>query len=184
MAFKEVLDLDCETTTALGGINKKTGRPNPKQIEGYYLGVKKTESKKSKNGVANLYIFQTQAGNTGVWGKTDLDRKMSSVVAGSMVRVTQNGSVPTPNGDMYKYKVEIDTANTIEVPSGAQTASDQGASSYASNEDPSDYTSDSDEDTYVDEAPPARAVAPKVAASVNSSKKAEVEALLRGRRQA
>lgn len=115
MAFKEVVSLECENTTALGGINKKTGRANPTKAEGYFLGSKEVESKKSKNGKAKIHVLQTSDGNLGVWGKTDLDRKMLTVAAGAMIRITQNGKTPTPNGDMYKYKVEVDTENTIDV---------------------------------------------------------------------
>lgn len=118
MAFQEVNDLSTDNTIALGGTNKQTGRPNPTKIEGYYLGKRQVDSKKSKTGKAYIYVFQTPKGNVGVWGKTDLDRKMESAVPGHMLRVTQSGMASTPNGEMYKYKVEFDATNTIEVQSG------------------------------------------------------------------
>lgn len=122
MGYKTVTDLDAEFTTALGGVNKKTGKANPKQAEGYYLGSRQVESKKSKTGLAYVYYLQTAKGNLGIWGKTDLDKKMRGIEPGVMVRITQTSMVPTPNGDMYKFAVEFDDSNTIEVV-GATAAS-------------------------------------------------------------
>lgn len=132
MAFKEVSDLNAETTIALGGKNKQTGKDNPKQIEGYYLGSRQVDSKKSKSGKAYIYIFQTPKGNVGVWGKTDLDNKMKAAAPGCMIRITQNGMANTPNGEMYKYKVEVDDTNTIEVLGGdnQQSAQEETTGGY------------------------------------------------------
>src|SRR5258708_25091801 len=115
MAFEQVLDLDAEITVSLGGSNRKTGKKNPSQVEGYYLGSRKVESKKAKSGFAYIHILQTEKGNLGVWGKTDLDRKLLTVTPGTMIRASHTGMLQTPNGEMYKYKVEIDKDNSIEV---------------------------------------------------------------------
>ena len=126
MAFKTVTDLSTDTMVSLGGFNKKTGKNNPTSIEGYFLGSRQVESKKSKTGFAYIYTLQTAKGNVGVWGKTDLDRKMQAVTPGQMIRASFDKMVATPNGEMYKFKVEVDADNTIEV-SAAQSAT-QGAS--------------------------------------------------------
>lgn len=121
MAFRVVTDLSADVTISLGGINKKTGKKNPTSIEGYYLGNRRVDDRKKKSGFSFIYVFQTAQGNVGVWGKTDMDRKMGEAVTGQMTRVSFDRMVPTPNGDMYKYKVEVDDENTIEVvgsPSG------------------------------------------------------------------
>lgn len=115
MGFKELQALDAEKVTALGGKDKKSGKANPKTAEGFYLGSRKVDSKKSKSGFAYIHYLQTDKGNLGVWGKTDLDRKILSVDPGVMIRITQTGMQPTPNGDMYKFKVEVDVENAIEV---------------------------------------------------------------------
>lgn len=117
MSYKEVQDLSCEITISLGGRNRETGKDNPKSIEGYFRGSKNTPNKKSKSGISKLHIFQTPKGNVGVWGKTDLDRKLLAVPLGNMTRATQTGMISTPNGEMYTYKVEFDPDNTIEVSS-------------------------------------------------------------------
>lgn len=138
MAFTEVQTLDAENTTAIGGVNRKTGKKNPASAEGYYIGTRQVDSKKSKSGKASIHFLQTPKGNLGIWGKTDLDRKLSSVPVGAMVRVSFTGMTPTPNGDMYKYKVEVDGSNTIPVSTsslGADTDDSQEAVSSSEEQD-------------------------------------------------
>lgn len=115
MAFKKVLDLNADITVSLGGSNKKTGKKNPTEVEGFYLGSRKVDDKKKKSGYSYIHTLQTDKGNLGVWGKTDLDRKLITVTPGTMVRITHTGMVPTPNGDMYKFSVEHDEDNIIDV---------------------------------------------------------------------
>jgi hypothetical protein len=141
MGFKEVASLDADVTIALGGKNKKTNKPNPSSAEGYYLGSREVDSKKSKNGKAFIHFLQTKSGNVGIWGKTDLDRKVTTITPGTMVRLSFDKMVPTPNGDMYKYRVEQDSEDTIEVgdlsSASAPAASEESeeAESYESSED-------------------------------------------------
>ena len=180
MAFTEVLDLDCDTTTALGGFNRKTKKDNPTKVEGYYIGSKNTPSPKAKSGFAKLHIFQTSNGRVGVWGKTDLDRKMLSATVGAMTRVTQSGVTPTQNGDMYKFRVEVDSENTIEVnlPSGeGETQSDEEY--VAESEGLDSEETASDEVTY---SRPAAPVAP--ATSPTAAQRNKVQDLLKSRRSA
>ena len=40
MGFQELNGLDADVTISLGGVNRKTGKPNPVKVEGYYLGKK------------------------------------------------------------------------------------------------------------------------------------------------
>jgi hypothetical protein len=112
MGFKTVQGLDAEVTVALGKMNKETGKPYPKSAEGYYLGSRTVENKK---GDSKLHFLQTEEGNLGVWGTTDLDRKLSQVTVGTMTRITSTGTKETKNGDMYTYRVEQDDSNTIDV---------------------------------------------------------------------
>ena len=112
MAFREVSSLDADTIIAIGKRDKKTGKAYPKSAEGYYLGSRTVENKRGKSAI---HFLKTDSGNLGVWGTTDLNRKLGQVTAGSMVRITSTGTKPTPNGDMYTYKVESDPDNSIEV---------------------------------------------------------------------
>ena len=137
MGFKEVSSLDADVTIALGKKNKETGKPYPKQAEGYFLGSRIVENKR---GESKLHFLQTPEGNLGLWGTTDLNRKLASVPTGTMVRITSTGTKPTPNGDMYTYKVELDSSNTIEVDT---------APTYTESED--DSANDEEEENEVDE---------------------------------
>lgn len=193
MAFRQLADLDCDRTTAIGG-KAKDGKPNPKSIEGYFIGTKQVESQLAKSGFASLHILQTQDGNVGVWGKTNLDQKMKVVRPGTMVRVTFTGMQNIPGKrPMYKYGVEVDDENMIEVAS-APTSEDSSYSDTDSSgeevldDEPTDDTDldASDEEVEaVDTAPQQRARPPRQAAQVPSAERQrKVQELLRGRRTA
>lgn len=181
MSFKEVQDLATDTVVSLGGINKKTGKKNPTSVEGYFLGKRKVEDRKKKSGFSYIYVFQTANGNIGVWGKTDLDRKMEAVLPGVMTRATFSNMRPTPNGEMYVFKVEVDADNSIEVLSG------EGLESENSYTDAEPTTEDNaEEDAELFEAP-TRQTLPKgntnVALATSSTdaaaRQAKVQALLK-----
>src|SRR3954463_326888 len=106
MSFKEVASLDADVVVAIGKRDKKTGKMGPKSAEGYLLGSRTVQTNK---GPAQIHVLQTPDGNLGVWGTTDLNRKLGAVAPGSMVRITSNGTKSTKNGDMYVYKVEVDS---------------------------------------------------------------------------
>ena len=174
MSFKEVSSLDADVTIALGKKNKETGKPYPKQIEGYYLGSRTVENKR---GESQLHFLQTANGNVGVWGTTDLNRKLSGVEAGTMIRVTSTGTKPTPNGDMYTYKVEVDSENTIEVSASDNTSTvDDGDEDYGASED---GDTDNDDDGDNEEVIPRSAVVAKK--SETSAKLQEI--LSKGKRK-
>lgn len=177
MAFKEVQSLDAEITIALGGVDKKTKKANPKQIEGYYLGFRQVDGGKYSK-LANIYFFQTPKGNVGVWGKTDLNRKMTTATPGCMLRVTHAGMKATPNGDMHTYKVEIDEENTIDVSAlQNQTASEytQADDNSADVEDTVGETAEDDEFTDEYEQPEIPVTLPK---GNSADRAAKVAALL------
>lgn len=194
MAFEEVKTVDCSSTISLGGFNKKTKKANPTRFEGYYIGSKTVPNKLARSGEAYLHVFQTAKGNVGVWGKSDLDRKITAVQPGLMVRVTMTGTVPTDKGnDMYVYKVEADKSNTIDV-SGLVDANEGAADSTDDEAELNEYTTASDDGIYeeeasadadeeaLDELPPARPAAPKKAASApDAARQAKMKALLEGR---
>lgn len=174
MALKEVLDLDAETTVSIGGKNKKTGKPNPTSLTGYYLGKRRVESRKAKSGFTYLYIFQTEKGNVGVWGKTDLDRKMDSVNRGEMTVITFDRMVPTPNGEMYKFKVASDDMDVIEV--GAVS------DSYGAAEETTEDT-ETTEETTDDSADEDAAQVAALAAAERSAALAKVKAQIAAKKK-
>jgi hypothetical protein len=169
--FKEVASLDAEVTVALGKTDKKTGKAYPKSAEGYYLGSRKVENKR---GESVLHFLQTAKGNLGVWGTTDLNRKLGQVASGTMVRVTSTGTKATPNGEMYTYKVELDNDNTIDV-SGLS----ENESSYADEQEESSSYSDQDDDNSGDNQEEDDTYA--IAAAQQAERAAKVQALLKGK---
>lgn len=173
MAFETLADLSTDNAIALGGFNKKERKANPTSITGYYIGSKQVASPKSKTGFAALHVFQTPEGNVGVWGKTDLDQKLRSAQLGAYTRVTFTGMQETKNNPMYKYKVEIDRENTIEV------AAPTNEPTYAA-DDVGDGFEDLDEYT-ADDAAPARAPA-NPASTPTADQQARVQALLNKRK--
>lgn len=181
MGFKEVASLDADVTVALGKRDKKTGKAYPKSAEGYYLGSRKVKSRK---GDSVLHFLQTKTGNLGVWGTTDLNRKLSQVPAGTMVRVTSTGMKPTPNGDMYVYKVEQDTDNSIEVNLAQETApADDGAedtgddAGYDAGGDSEDDGENEDYSAAADDEDDSQTAA--LAAAEAAARKAKVDAILK-----
>jgi hypothetical protein len=134
MGLTEVVSLEAEVTYSLGKLNKKTGKTDPKSVEGYYLGKRTVET---KLGDSSIHFFQTEKGNVGVWGTTDLNRKLSNVKPGTMTKAEFAGMKPTPRGDMRSFKVFQDKENTIEVsvePAPAQYADElENGSTYNEN---------------------------------------------------
>ena len=170
MGFTEVSSLDADNCIAIGKTNKQTGKPYPKQAEGYYLGFRVVENKR---GDSKLFFLQTPKGNLGVWGTTDLSRKLVQVPVGSMVRITSTGTKPTPNGDMYTYKVEIDKTNTIEVAAqdGADSYDEDLSNDRYQSDDESEDTIDTDDAPEVDNAAELAARKAKVDALLNKGKR-------------
>lgn len=187
MAFKTVTDLNADTTISIGGVNKKTGKKNPTSIEGYLLGSREVPDRKKKSGVSFIHVFQTAQGNVGVWGKTDMDRKIGAVSPGTMTRVSFDRMVPTPNGDMYKYKIEFDEDNTVEVPgtpgiavprSSVRAASSDDVAAYEGSADDQHSSYSQDEENLDQEEEDEDEDALQAAALAAAERRAKVEALL------
>jgi hypothetical protein len=143
MAFKQVNSLDADVTVSLGKKDKKTGKPFPKTAEGYYLGSREV---KTNLGPSTLHFLQTPKGNLGVWGGTDMNKKLGTVAPGTMVRITAAGQRPTPRGAMNVFKVEEDQNNTITVNvSASQPAAESDDAGYGAEDDGGSYGG-SDED--------------------------------------
>lgn len=177
MAFEEVSDLSTDQTISLGGSNRKTGKKNPTEVEGYYLGSRTVPDDKKKSGVSYIHVFETARGSVGVWGKTDLDRKILTVPLGTMTRVVQSGMAQTKNGEMYKFTVAVDKSNVKEV-AGATSGGGGGYTDAADEDDTtSNYASGgaSNEDDE-DEA--------QAAALLAAEKRAKVQALLNKNKKA
>ncbi len=189
MSFKEINSLEADTTTAIGGVDKKSKKTNPTKAEGYFLGTKLVESAMSQTGTCKLHIIQTAKGNLGIWGKTDLDRKIAALGTrglGALIRITFTGKQPVKGKqDMYKYKVEVDEFNRIEV-AGSEESSiseEDGSGDEGGDTDFPEDDLDTELDASSEEAeddvpytPPARPAKP--AATPDAARQAKVKALL------
>src|ERR1700679_1176128 len=115
MAFKKKTDLSSDTTVQVGGVDNKTGKPNPKSLEGYFLGTREVTTAYGK---AKVHVFQTEHGNVSYFGKTNSNRLLDDPeLVGQMVRLTFTGMAkPQPGkAPAYKFELEHDPDNTIDV---------------------------------------------------------------------
>ncbi len=195
MGFQDIADLDCQVTTAIGGVDKKSNKKNPTSIDGFFIGTRQVPSAKSKTGFASLHVLQTEKGNVGVWGKTNLDQKMTAVKAGQLVRISFTGMVETKNNPMYKYRVQVDPSQTIEVNTGDDgqaVGADEGAyeeegNSFSAGDGAEEgYEAEAgldEEEAPLDEAPVQRPVAATRRAAPDPQRAAKVQALLKGRQR-
>lgn len=161
MGFKEIGDVGL---VVLGGLNKKTGKKNPTQLEGYFLRTETRADRKYGKGLQPYYIFLTKDGEVGVHGKTHLNRRMQRAIPGLMTLVTATDEVlDTGKGNPMKlFKVAQDVENSIDLTAEQSTLSD-----------PSNYEEVEEESygaTEEDEPAPAPAARPQVAASSNKAK--------------
>jgi hypothetical protein len=106
-----------------------------------------------------------------------MDQKLTTVIPGQLTRVTFTGMQKVPGRkDMYKYKIEVDSGNTIDVgglSTAPQETAEEGepAETYEDpdadleNFDPNDESLDETdidvEEEQLDAAPPARPIPPK-----------------------
>lgn len=181
MGFTEIVSLEADQTISLGGSNRKTGKKNPTSVEGYYLGSKQVPDAKKQSGKSYIHIFQTPKGNVGVWGKTDMDRKLLSCTPGTMLRISHTGMRATKNGEMYVYKVEQDQDNTIEVASSGNSGFD--TESTSGNSDFEAASEDIGEEAFDEEEAPEAIQTPVVSlAGDAAARRAKVAAMLNKRR--
>jgi hypothetical protein len=173
MAFKPVLDLHADRSVSIGGTNKTTGAANPRSIEGYYIGSRDIPDKFSKTALGKLYILRTPEGNIGVYGKPDMNKQMVNAKLGNMVRISFVRSVPSPRGQWYKYLVEEDKENTVEVslPIGLGNVDD--VEEFDGDEENEESTDSSDDNEF--------STAASIAEAKRVAAKAKVAALLSGK---
>lgn len=173
MAYQTKFSGNTDKTIVLG----KEGAPN--SIEGYFLGSKDTNS---EFGPGKLHVFQTKTGTIGVWGKTRLNLLLTSELVGQMVKATFTGMIqPSKKGrrPSYGFEVQHDPDNTTDT-------SGINLNATAEAEEDNEVLPESDDSAFEeetqDEAPTARPKAPAVAASVDASRQAKIQALLNKKR--
>lgn len=112
MGYERVVSMNFDKTIGMGGVDKKTGKPRPTRIEGFYLG--KT-SVTIKDKPTTVYGFLTPEGTVGVYEKEGLRREMLGAKVGLMTLVVQEGMRPTNHQPMYIFEVSQDKTRSIDV---------------------------------------------------------------------
>lgn len=114
MAYEKLNDVKLVT---LGGIDKKTGKKNPTEIEGYYLRKEEKPNKFNPGKPQAFYVFETKAGAVGIFGKASIDREMAKANIGVMTKVVDTGTTrDTGKGNpMRVFEVFQDSGNSIDV---------------------------------------------------------------------
>lgn len=114
MAYQELADVK---QVSLGGIDKKTGKKNPTELEGYYIRREEKPNKFNPDKPQAFYVFETKEGPQGLFGKAGLDREMKKATIGRMTLVIDTGTtMDTGKGNpMRVFKVKQDPDNTVDV---------------------------------------------------------------------
>lgn len=112
MAYEEIGNVP---TVVLGGVDKKTGKKNPTQIEGYLLRVEPRPNKFNPDKPQNYYVFRTKDGDKGVYAKAGIDRELKNARYGRMTLLIDTGkTLDTGKGNpMRVFKAQQDPDNNI-----------------------------------------------------------------------
>lgn len=178
MAYEELGSVE---VVVLGGVDKSTGKANPKELEGYLLGIEQRPNKFNLTKPQNFYIFQTKEGSKGVYGKAGIDSVLKGAKLGAMTKLIATGqTLDTGKGNPMKvFKGFQDKTNTIDV-SGVDFSTESHSDSES---DASEHDSSVAEiEAY--ETPVAKAPTPiSRASSSSAASHAAVQALLASRRK-
>lgn len=167
MAYERVTDLSCDTVVKLGGVDDKTKKANPTELEGYYLGFRTVTT---TNGESKIHVFQTPSGNLGTWGSKDLNDKLQQVKPGAMSLVNFTGKKKLQGGKtLNTFSVQQDKENVLDV-SGFSAASESYQDSEVDNNSDDDTVDDDAEQTAALIAAERAAKAAKVQEILNRGK--------------
>ena len=113
MAFKKVAPggQNADRTIRLGGEGNETF------IEGHFLGSKTFKDKLNPEKMGSLHYFMVENEIVGVWGRTRLDKALTSRLIGHLVRVQFTGMIKSKKkgySPSYGFDIEHDPENTID----------------------------------------------------------------------
>lgn len=170
MAYEKVGDVPF---VALGGINKLTGQPNPKSIEGYFVRVEQRPNAFKKGDPQNFYIFLTKEGEVGVYDKGYMRGEMKNAKIGLMTLLTHTGIGKAAPGK--------NAPNLYEVKQDPSLILDESTASYSSIIQDEPYEDDESEplDEVVAVAPQAPT---KIPTLPSADRQAKLQAMLKTRR--
>lgn len=124
MAYEKLNDVKSIT---LGGVDKKSGKQNPTQLEGFYIRKEEKPNKFNPGKPQAFYVFETKEGPVGLFGKAGIDREMKKANLGVMTKVVDTGKLlDTGKGNpMRVFEVYQDSTNTIDPESVAAPTSEE-----------------------------------------------------------
>lgn len=176
MAYEKLSDVK---PVALGGIDKKTGKKNPTELEGYYLRREEKPNKFNPVKPQSFYVFETKEGPQGLFGKAGIDREMKKATLGVMTKVVDTGKLlDTGKGNpMRVFEVFQDSSNAIDPESVTAPAAEEPA------DDEPEHDDEDGEEVAAYVATPVRA--PSRPAAVSTASVSSAQSLLsRVRKQA
>lgn len=180
MSFEDYSSPRPSKWVSLGGKSTKTGKANPTEIEGYYVGSITGPNKFDTSKTKTDYLVKTAEGVVGVSGTANMKRvftdaeanfakKNGEAALGASVRIAFTGTVNTGKGNPMKtYAVLFDKTDRTDVLTAAELDSD------TEGED----AGDGDEEDYEQEV----AAPPPKAASSAAERKAKLDDLLKNKR--
>lgn len=183
MAFKEYKDVQPDYWVTIGGTDKK-GNKNPTSIEGYYMGRSVGTNSFDATKTKTTFMLKTPKGIAGVNGNANLvvgmdkaERNFNSKEGRSALGVAlfleSTTEIATKKGNPMKvFSVLFNKEDSIEV--DTSTFGSAGYNDSDAEEDESE--NDADNESSYEAAPTSRSSALSA-----SERKAQVEALLKGK---
>ena len=89
-----------------------------KPLQGYYVGKRKVDSKRSDTGESLIHIFKEKDGTeVEVWSFDKLKRLLSKVPLGSFVKMIYTGTIQDGEKNIHQVDVYYDDADKIQIES-------------------------------------------------------------------
>jgi len=87
-----------------------------KPLQGYYVGKRKIDSKKSDSGESLIHIFREKDGTeVEVWSFDKLKRLLSRVPIGSMTKMIYTGTIQEGEKNIHQVEVYFDSDDKIQI---------------------------------------------------------------------
>jgi hypothetical protein len=89
-----------------------------KPLQGYYIGIRKVESKKTESGESLLHVFKEKDGTeVEIWSFDKLKRLLSKIPYGCMVKMIYTGQIKEGEKAIHQVDVYYDPDDKIQIES-------------------------------------------------------------------
>ncbi len=173
MALKAVPNFSSNIEVKIGGVDKKTGKPNPTSVKGYYLST--SVNPNGKYGVSKSHFLQTPRGVELIWGKKNMDKQIEQYAKpGMMIEINYTGMRDTPKGAMHTFELKVDEDDTIDVVLPRTNSAQADTANGGTDEEDNYENDDAEEETSDDTGYSAPSRQPAVAAAASRTSLQEV----------